>query len=195
MKSPAGRARKAIRGFLRPNIFFIYVLPFLASGLLSDVLKQFLDYARTDGSCLSTVTSEFIDAFFLVAVTIIFALLSFSYIERRKADEYIKSRNFHVQIWRDERIGEVFKRSAFEYCTDIALKAKKNITVLSPHFTEWMETGNSHGEYLANGMSYVIEKHRKDPQADFTYLLFGFCNLRLGEPKGLMKKGSFIRVI
>lgn len=82
------------------------------------------------------------------------------------------ARNYDVFLHTDYRVAEFTVKSAFKFCAAEALKAKKSIFVMGPHFSHDVVSPPgtiSHDDYLSDSMNAVVARHAASLDSDFRY--------------------------
>lgn len=81
------------------------------------------------------------------------------------------STKFDLHLSRDVYVDGTIRRVAFSTCNDVALRAKKRIVVIGPHFDKKGSEGDttSHDLYLESALTAAVERHAIANNRDFVY--------------------------
>lgn len=161
------------------------IVPFIAGVLVSHILSEGQNTFVSFAAGAAPPSSNIEKLLYLIAVLLMLAALGIFiliYVYHQLLVNARLSRRFSVTIDRDHHRSGKTHRMAFNRCLGEALNAKRNITVLSPHFPQSHFDAQStagdapakadsvgHDDYLSLGMEEVIERHAIDKQADFSY--------------------------
>jgi hypothetical protein len=157
-----------VRGILIRDL-----IPFLAGAVLAKLTEYLIDSHIRDES------EPYLRMLLLIAIVLSFMLLIFALRISLLTRVLQASRVYNVFLHRDHYVDGKIRKGAFSFCTAAALKARKSIIVMGPHFEgttiarssdETPVPGTeSHDLYLEEGMNAAIERHVRDDDSDFRY--------------------------
>lgn len=137
------------------GLLFAAVLGAYVSSVLGAEVTSKIDTLMVVLLCLSALV-------WCLAVSVLFEL-----------NRSIQStKNYDVFLHRDYRIGKSVTQTAFSFCAAEAMKARKSIVVMGPHFerSTLLPSGTqSHDDYLEESMNSAIDRHISNPDSDFRY--------------------------